>query len=261
MDTFHRPVMVREVIASLRCRAGTTTVDGTVGGGGHAEAILENTAPDGILVGIDADADALGAAMKRLARFGKRAILMKGNFADMETMLAEQKIGKVDGILLDLGVSSHQLDTAERGFSFAQDAPLDMRMDKGRAASASDLVNALPSGLGQIDVPFFVGNPDLVTHTLTIDPMVFGLDPFWQPSFFINPGDPPPDVLGPGQSIMLHLGFTGGGIEGATAPTAPLDLYGDAHRVEVRILLDGVQVGGFTVELASSVNFLPVIAR
>ena len=91
-----------------------------------------------------ADIDALGAAEKRLARFGKRAILVKGNFAEMETILATKEIGTVDGILLDLGVSSHQLDTADRGFSFSQDAPLDMRMDKGHAASASDLVNALP---------------------------------------------------------------------------------------------------------------------
>ena len=144
MDAFHTSVMVGEVIASLRCRPGTITVDGTVGGGGHAEAILENTAPDGILIGIDADADALRATEKRLARFGKRAILVKGNFAEMETILTEEKIGKVDGIHLDLGVSSHQFDTAERGFSFSQDAPLDMRMDKDRPRSASDLVNTLP---------------------------------------------------------------------------------------------------------------------
>jgi 16S rRNA (cytosine1402-N4)-methyltransferase len=144
MDSYHTPVMVGEVIASLRLRPGTITVDGTVGGGGHAEAILENTAPDGILIGIDADSDALGAAEKRLARFGERTILVKGNFADMERILSEKKIGMVDGMLLDLGVSSHQLDTADRGFSFSQDAPLDMRMDQTRAASAADLVNTLP---------------------------------------------------------------------------------------------------------------------
>jgi hypothetical protein len=144
MDAFHTPVMVHEVVASLLCRAGTITVDGTVGGGGHAEAILKNTAPDGILIGIDADADALGAARERLARFGGRAILVKGNFAHMETILEEEKVGKVDGILLDLGVSSHQLDKAERGFSFAQDAPLDMRMDRSSPKTASDLVNTLP---------------------------------------------------------------------------------------------------------------------
>jgi 16S rRNA (cytosine1402-N4)-methyltransferase len=144
MDAYHTPVMVGEVITSLRLRPGTITVDGTVGGGGHAEAILENTAPDGILIGIDADSDALSAAEKRLARFGERIILVKGNFADMERILSEKKIGMVDGILLDLGVSSHQLDTADRGFSFSQDAPLDMRMDQTRAASAADLVNTLP---------------------------------------------------------------------------------------------------------------------
>jgi 16S rRNA (cytosine1402-N4)-methyltransferase len=144
MDAFHTPVMVQEVVSSLHCRAGNITVDGTVGGGGHAEAILENTAPDGILIGIDADTDALGAARERLARFGGRTILVKGNFAHMETILEEEEVGKVDGILLDLGVSSHQLDTAERGFSFTQDAPLDMRMDRSRPRSASDLVNTLP---------------------------------------------------------------------------------------------------------------------
>lgn len=144
MDAFHKPVMVGEVIASLRCRPGTTTVDGTVGGGGHAEAILLSTAPDGLLIGIDADGDALREAEKRLAPFGKRKILVKGNFADMDAILAEKNIGKVDGIFFDLGVSSHQLDTAERGFSFSMDAPLDMRMDRSREISAYDLIHTLP---------------------------------------------------------------------------------------------------------------------
>ncbi len=144
MASFHTPVMVREVITSLRCRAGAITVDGTVGGGGHAEAILLGTAPDGLLIGIDADGDALREAEKRLAPFGKRKILVKGNFADMDAILAERNIGKVDGILLDLGVSSHQLDTAERGFSFSMDAPLDMRMDRSRGVSAYDLIHMLP---------------------------------------------------------------------------------------------------------------------
>lgn len=141
---FHTPVMVREVITSLRCRAGAIYVDGTVGGGGHAEAILLSTAPDGLLIGIDADGDALREAEKRLAPFGKRKILVKGNFADMDAILAERNIGKVDGILFDLGVSSHQLDTAERGFSFSMDAPLDMRMDRSRGISAYDLIHTLP---------------------------------------------------------------------------------------------------------------------
>ncbi len=144
MDLFHTPVMVREVIASLRCRAGAIYVDGTVGGGGHAEAILQNTAPDGLLIGIDADAEAIREAEQRLAPFGGRKILVRGNFADMKKILAEKNVGKVDGILLDLGVSSHQLDAAERGFSFTLDAPLDMRMDRDVRRSAADLVNTLP---------------------------------------------------------------------------------------------------------------------
>ncbi len=143
MDAFHKPVMVGEVVASLRCRAGTIYVDGTVGGGGHAAAILENTAPDGLLIGIDADGDAIREAGIRLAPFGDRKILVKGNFADMETILAGMNIGKVDGILLDLGVSSHQLDTADRGFSFTLDAPLDMRMDRSLGISACDLIHTL----------------------------------------------------------------------------------------------------------------------
>jgi 16S rRNA (cytosine1402-N4)-methyltransferase len=143
MDLFHEPVMVEEVIASLGCRAGTITVDGTVGGGGHAKALLENTAPDGLLIGIDADGDAIREAGNRLASFGDRKILIKGNFADMETILTGLNLAKVDGILLDLGVSSHQLDTAERGFSFSLDAPLDMRMDRSRGISAYDLIHTL----------------------------------------------------------------------------------------------------------------------
>ncbi|MBU3932092.1 MAG: 16S rRNA (cytosine(1402)-N(4))-methyltransferase RsmH [Proteobacteria bacterium] len=143
MDAFHKPVMVGEVVASLRCRAGTIYVDGTVGGGGHAAAILENTAPDGLLIGIDDDGDAIREAGIRLASFGDRKILVKGNFADMETILAGMNIGKVDGILLDLGVSSHQLDTADRGFSFTLDAPLDMRMDRSLGISACDLIHTL----------------------------------------------------------------------------------------------------------------------
>ncbi len=135
--------MVREVIASLCCRAGALYLDGTVGGGGHAEAILEKTAPDGRLIGIDADAEALEEAEKRLAPFGSRKTLVQGNFADLSEILNAQGIGKVDGILLDLGVSSHQLDTADRGFSFSQEAPLDMRMDGRRGSGAADLVNTL----------------------------------------------------------------------------------------------------------------------
>ena len=143
MAVFHTPVMVREVIASLRCRTGGIYVDGTMGGGGHAEAILVSTAPDGLLIGIDTDGEAIEEAKKRLTPFNSRKILVKGNFTDMDTILTGMNIGKVDGILLDLGVSSHQLDTAHRGFSFALDAPLDMRMDRSRGSSAYDLIQTL----------------------------------------------------------------------------------------------------------------------
>jgi len=144
MDFFHKPVMIGEVIASLRCRPGCIYVDGTVGGGGHAEAILRNTAPDGLLIGIDTDSEAIGEAHRRLAPFGARKILIKGNFADMEAILDEKKIAAVDGILLDLGVSSPQLDKAKRGFSFSLDGPLDMRMDQSGGPTAADLVNTSP---------------------------------------------------------------------------------------------------------------------
>lgn len=141
MSAFHEPVLVKEVLASLNLKRGGIYVDGTVGGGGHAGEILRETAPDGILIGIDADEDAIRAAAERLAEFGDRKILVQGNFADMDSILT--KLGKtgVDGILLDLGVSSHQLDKAERGFSFQADAPLDMRMDRAQDFSAADLVH------------------------------------------------------------------------------------------------------------------------
>jgi 16S rRNA (cytosine1402-N4)-methyltransferase len=136
--------MLEKVLQSLRCKPGGIYVDGTLGGGGHARAILENTAPDGLLIGIDRDDDALLESEKRLQPFGQRKILIKGNFADIGEILTNLNIRKVDGILLDLGVSSHQLDTADRGFSFSLDAPLDMRMDQSSRYRAYDLVNLSP---------------------------------------------------------------------------------------------------------------------
>lgn len=144
MGLFHKPVLISEVMASLRCRTGGLYLDGTVGGGGHAAEILRRSAPEGRLIALDRDADALREAESRLAPFGDRVILRKGNFAAMKNILAAMKIGKLDGILLDLGVSSHQLDTAMRGFSFTLDAPLDMRMDRDQGPSAYDLINTLP---------------------------------------------------------------------------------------------------------------------
>ena len=139
-EFYHEPVMVKEVIASLLVNKKGIYVDGTVGGGGHSYAILKQT--DSFLVGIDCDDEALQAAEKKLEEFGERKILTKANFADLGKVLESLNIQKVDGVLLDLGVSSHQLDRPERGFSFNQQALLDMRMDRSLQLSAYDVVNS-----------------------------------------------------------------------------------------------------------------------
>lgn len=144
MCSFHIPVMQREVVESLRCRPGGIYVDGTVGGGGHAGEILRHTAPGGLVIGMDVDDDALRESEERLRPFGHRKILVKGNFADIDSILESLNIREVDGILLDLGVSAHQLKTARRGFSFFLNAALDMRMDQGRGLSAYDIINTFP---------------------------------------------------------------------------------------------------------------------
>jgi 16S rRNA (cytosine1402-N4)-methyltransferase len=139
MDDFdHKPVMVAETLAGLELRSGGRYIDGTVGGGGHAEAMLERSSPNGWLLGFDRDGVAIEAARARLARFAGRFELRQENFAETADW-AEP--GSFDGVLLDLGVSSPQLDVAERGFSFAQDGPLDMRMDRRQSLTAADLVN------------------------------------------------------------------------------------------------------------------------
>ncbi|MEE9911867.1 MAG: 16S rRNA (cytosine(1402)-N(4))-methyltransferase RsmH [Deltaproteobacteria bacterium] len=139
MDFSHEPVMLEEVISWLVGNNAGVYVDATVGGAGHARAILEQTR--GRLIGIDCDADALQAAKERLAPFGSRVTLVKANFSDLASVLKDLHVEQVDGVLLDLGVSSHQLDTAHRGFSFSQEAPLDMRMDQDLKLRAYDIVN------------------------------------------------------------------------------------------------------------------------
>ena len=138
-EFYHEPVMLREVIDSLLVGKTGVYVDGTIGGAGHAYSILKAT--DALLVGIDCDEDALQFAEQRLAEFGSRKILVKENFANLDNILKSLNISKVDGVLLDLGVSSRQLDASERGFSFSQQAPLDMRMDRSMKPSAYDIVN------------------------------------------------------------------------------------------------------------------------
>lgn len=141
---YHVPIMVSEVLTLLEPQRGGIFVDGTLGGGGHAEAVLCALPESGRLYGIDRDDDALKAAGARLKRFGDRFTAIKGNFFDMKRLLSDRGVLHVDGILLDLGVSSHQLDDGARGFSYKADAPLDMRMDQNAPLSARTVVNEWP---------------------------------------------------------------------------------------------------------------------
>ena len=136
----HRPVLLGEVLEQLSPVAGGVYADVTLGGGGHARAILEQSAPDGRLIGTDRDPSALAAAGVALAQFGDRAVLRKGRIRDLREVLTSLDIEHVDGVLADLGVSSAQLDQAERGFSLAKDGPIDMRMDPTEGESALDLI-------------------------------------------------------------------------------------------------------------------------
>jgi 16S rRNA (cytosine1402-N4)-methyltransferase len=137
-------VLPAEVLAGLAPRPGGRYIDGTLGGGGHAAAVLEASAPDGRLLGLDVDPAALEAAGARLAKYGARFVAEHGNFREIGVLARAHGFGGSDGVLLDLGVSSHQLDTPERGFSFQADAPLDMRLDPRGDTTAADLVNELP---------------------------------------------------------------------------------------------------------------------
>src|SRR5437867_5955755 len=142
--TGHEPVLLREALEVLAVRPGGLWVDGTVGAGGHAEAILRATAPDGRLLACDRDAEALETARGRLGTFGERVLLRHADYRRLPALLDEIGAGPVSGVLLDLGISSLQLDDAGRGFSFQKDGPLDMRIDRLQPTTAADLVNALP---------------------------------------------------------------------------------------------------------------------
>jgi 16S rRNA (cytosine1402-N4)-methyltransferase len=140
----HVPVMLAEVTAGLALLSGALCIDGTLGGAGHAAAMLEATAPDGRLLGLDLDPAAVERARQRLARFPGRAELVQASFAQMETVATEHGFRPVNAILLDLGLSSYQLSEAERGFSFLNDGPLDMRMDPSAELAADEIVNEWP---------------------------------------------------------------------------------------------------------------------
>ncbi len=140
----HRPVMLREVLEWTAVRPGGRYIDATLGGGGHAEAILEASAPDGRLLGLDADPDAIARCRGRLERFGGRFDAAHSRFGRLADVAVERGFGGADGVLMDLGVSSFQLDEPARGFSFRADGPLDMRMNPAEPVTAADLVNTLP---------------------------------------------------------------------------------------------------------------------
>ena len=137
----HKSVLLEETINGLNIRPDGTYVDGTLGGGGHAYEIARRLSDKGSIIGIDQDAAAIEAAGIRLKDFGEKVTIVRSNYCEMKSRLHELGIDKVDGIILDLGVSSYQLDTAERGFSYREDAPLDMRMDTRQTMTARDIVN------------------------------------------------------------------------------------------------------------------------
>ena len=137
----HKSVLLYETVDGLNIKPDGIYVDGTLGGGGHAYEVCSRLGEKGSIIGIDQDAAAIEAAGLRLKDFGEKVTIVRSNYCDMKSRLHELGIDKVDGIVLDLGVSSYQLDTAERGFSYREDAPLDMRMDTRQEMTARDIVN------------------------------------------------------------------------------------------------------------------------
>ena len=144
---YHRPVLTAEALTALAVRAGGVYLDGTLGEGGHCQAILEQCAPDGMALGIDRDPRSVAAAQRRLAGYGSRAVIAQGSYADVARIAGERGIASVDGALLDLGFSSRQVEADGYGFSFQRDEPLDMRYDPaGGGVTAQDIVNNAGAG-------------------------------------------------------------------------------------------------------------------
>jgi len=146
MEKAHAPVLLQEVLQYLNCQPNRIYVDGTVGSGGHARAILDRTSPMGRLIGLDWDKEAIGRAREKLSSFGRRVELREGNYKDLKSVLTDLSIRAVDGILLDLGLSTEQLEDEGRGFSFLRDGPLDMRMSREGRTTAQDLLRRLSVG-------------------------------------------------------------------------------------------------------------------
>ena len=141
MEFSHKSVLLNETIDALRIKPNGIYVDGTLGGGGHSYEICKRLSDKGRLIGIDQDAAAIEAATERLGEFKDRVTIIRSNYCEMKRQLNSIGVTAVDGIILDLGVSSYQLDTAERGFTYREDVPLDMRMDQRQARTAKDIVN------------------------------------------------------------------------------------------------------------------------
>ncbi|MDE6365028.1 MAG: 16S rRNA (cytosine(1402)-N(4))-methyltransferase RsmH [Lachnospiraceae bacterium] len=141
MEFRHTSVLLKETIEALNITPEGVYLDGTLGGGGHAFEVCKKLNDNGRLYGIDQDADAIKAATKRLEEFGEKAVIIRDNYCNAREVLREQGVENVDGIVLDLGVSSYQLDTVERGFTYKYDTPLDMRMDQRQILTARDIVN------------------------------------------------------------------------------------------------------------------------
>ncbi|MBI5679077.1 MAG: 16S rRNA (cytosine(1402)-N(4))-methyltransferase RsmH [Planctomycetes bacterium] len=139
----HKPVMVDEVLDYLNLQSGQTILDCTVGGGGHASGILDKIKPDGFLIGTDKDMEILQTAKQALSKTTGKFKLYHADYSDIDEVLRQAEVDKVNGVLLDLGVSSLQFDQADRGFSFAKEAPLDMRMDRSRGITAQNLIRRL----------------------------------------------------------------------------------------------------------------------
>ena len=141
MEFKHTSVLLDETIQALNIKPGGIYLDGTLGGGGHAYEVCKRLNENGCFYGIDQDASAIEAATKRLEKFGDKVTIFRNNYCNAKALLQEKGIAGVDGILLDLGVSSYQLDTVERGFTYKYDTPLDMRMDQRQKLTARDIVN------------------------------------------------------------------------------------------------------------------------
>lgn len=144
MEFHHDPVLLSEVLKFLDPQPGEIFVDATVGGGGHACALLERLQPGGFLLGLDRDAEALEAAARKLQSIGAAFKLVRASFSQLPAILAQENLPGVDGLLFDLGVSSYQLDNPERGFTYQLEGPLDMRMDREQKTTAADIINTRP---------------------------------------------------------------------------------------------------------------------